>query len=433
MKKYKLITYGCQMNSHDSERIAGILDSLGYLSTDENTDADIIVFNTCCVRKNADERLYGNLGHLKKLKQINPDLIIAVGGCLAQKDKEKIQQAVSYVDLVFGPQSINLLPDLLENARENKICATAKLGNNWKYNDSIKRKSTFQAWIPIITGCNNYCSYCIVPFVRGQEKSRPKEEIITEAESLAKNGVLEVTLLGQNVNSYGQDLYSKPLFAELLKELDEKSGLKRIRFLTSHPKDLSDSVIKVIGQSDKICEHIHLPLQSGSSRVLRKMNRHYTKEKYLELISNIKKEIPSATITTDIMVGFPGETQADFEDTLDVVEKVRFSQAYTFIYSPRPKTKAYKLKEIDKAAKQKRFKELVALTDLSALKTNQDLEGCTLEVLVEGLSKKDKTLLTSRTRGNHLVHFCGGKSLIGKLVKVKINKAHNWYLTGERL
>lgn len=422
--KYFIKTFGCQMNKSDSEKIAGLLQNIGYNPSITADDANIVVFNTCCVRENAENKFYG---HLTTLKNQNGDKTIVVAGCLAQREKEKLINKYG-VDVALGPQSIDQLPELLlkkpSYSFKNESCTfPAELPQ--------VRESNYSSWLPIITGCNNYCSYCAVPYVRGREKSLPLEKVIDILGGQIKAGVIEITLLGQNVNSYGRDLYGKPRFAKLLKNVSKIEGLKRIRFATSHPRDFDKPVVDVISENKNICNHIHLPVQSGSSRILKLMGRGYSKDDYINLVLDIRQLIPDVSITTDIMVGFPGETESDFNDTMDVVEKCRFDNAFTFIYSPRPGTKAFHLKEIDKNTTANRFNRLTNLVKFLALESNKALEEKTLEVIVEGSSKKDPSILSGRTDCNRLVHFKSDKHRSGDFTKVKINKAFSWYLTGE--
>lgn len=430
--KFVIKTFGCQMNVHDSEHIAGMLEAAGHHPTDRIDRADIVVFNTCCVREHADKRLYGSVASLKSLKAARPELMIAVGGCLAQRERQKLQEKLPHIDVVFGTHNRDNLINLIEQARSTRahVCQIWEEPLPAKTDLPAHRESTIKAWVPITTGCNNFCSYCVVPYVRGKEISRRMEDIITEVKTLASDGVREVTLLGQNVNSYGQDLYGKPAFAELLKQLSTINRILRIRFTTSHPKDFKDELIEQISHSQKICRHIHLPLQAGSSRVLQAMNRGYSKEEYLTLAEKIRKRLPGVSLTTDIMVGFPGETEDDFEDTLDVVAKVRFDQAFTFIYSPREGTPAAKLlDQIPYETKLDRFKRLVEMQNRITLEENQKRIDHELEVLVEGYSKKGN-LLTGRTDTNKVVNFQADPSLINQLVMVRIVEAHTWYLQG---
>lgn len=420
------------MNKHDSERLAGLLASQGYEEASSPREAQIHIFNTCSVRQHAEERFFGVLSRLKSRKS-REGIVVAVGGCTAQKEKEKILERVPWVDVVFGTFDLAKLPALITKAKEgHSVVSTSNEFETMPTDLPLKRKREKQAWLPISVGCNNFCTYCIVPYVRGSEISRPFKEIVEEAECLVREGVVEITLLGQNVNSYGRDLYGQPRFASLLTALNKIKGIERIRFTTSHPKDLNCEVIEAVKEAEKVCEHIHLPLQAGSTKVLQAMERGYTKEDYLKLVQEIREAIPGVSITTDIMVGFPGETEEDFNDTLDVVEKAQFDQAFTFIFSPREGTPAAQLQD-NTSYEQKlvRFKRLVELQRDISLSSNQKLLGQVVEVFVEGLSKKDSAFLTGRTRNNKVVNFRGHPSLIHQFVKVFIIKAHPFHLTGE--
>ncbi len=432
-EKFLVKTFGCQMNKHDSERIAGMLIQEGYEPARSAEEADIIIFNTCCVRKHAEDRLYGQVGALKSLKRRKLNLIIAVGGCLAQKDGGEIQERATHVDLVFGTYNLSSLPNLIRRVRGD----SAKICEIWKEPKILPtelpslREHKYFAWITVTIGCNNFCSYCIVPYVRGREISRPMQDIYSEVRKLAQEGVIEITLLGQNVNSYGRDLYGKSQFSTLLRELDKIQGIKRIRFTTSHPRDLSGEIIKAVAECDKVCEHFHLPVQAGSDRILKLMNRGYTKDRYLEMVQKVRETTPECSITTDIIVGFPGETEEDFQETLDLVEKARFDQAFTFIYSPRSGTQAAEIEvQVPQEVKIERFKKLVSLQSQICLEQNRKLVGKTLEIFVEGPSKKEKNILTGRTRTNKVVNFQGPRELINKMANVVIAEAHTWYLVG---
>ncbi|MDO8885424.1 tRNA (N6-isopentenyl adenosine(37)-C2)-methylthiotransferase MiaB [Candidatus Oleimmundimicrobium sp.] len=432
-KKFFIVTYGCQMNKHDSEKIAGLLLSCGYKWAKDINDADIVVFNTCCVRKSAEDRLFGVVGSLKSLKEKKKELIIAVGGCVAQKEGVNLQKILPHVDVVFGTHNIASLPNLIEKAKNKKVvCEILRAPRDELKIFPIERKNLVRTWVSISTGCNNFCSYCIVPYVRGREMSRPFEDIVFEVEKLADEGFLEITLLGQNVNSYGRDIYNKLRFAELLKRLNKIEGIKRIRFISSHPRDFNNDVILALAEREKVCEHVHLPIQAGSDNVLKAMGRGYTKESYLNLVEEIYEIVPSCSITTDIMVGFPGEKEEDFLDTLDVVKQAKFDNAFTFIYSPREGTKAAEMKnQITDEVKMDRFNRLLEVQNRNSLKCNLSFVGDEVEVLVEGLSKKNGDVLTGRTRTNKVINFLGRPSLINKLVRVKIKEARSWSLKGE--
>lgn len=434
IEKFYIETFGCQMNEFDSERIGYLLETCGYLRTNDLNSAKIILINTCSVREKADNRLYGHLGNLKSLKINNPDILICVGGCTAQSLKEKIIKEFPYIDIVFGTKNIKNLPDLIKKRRQtNKsICETEILKNYDSEIFNFKRTFKFKAYLPITIGCNNYCSYCIVPQVRGEEMSMPINLIIKKVENLISEGVCEITLLGQNVNSYGKDLKSPENFAKLLDNLSKIKGLKRIRFVTSHPKDFSKKIISVIKQNSNIMRHIHLPLQAGSNKILKLMNRKYTREDYMNLYHSIKSELPDCSITTDIIVGFPGENEEDFCRTLDLVKNLRFDRAFTFIYSKRKGTVAEKIPDnVTLNIKKQWFKELVELQNLISLEQNKKMVGLKFEVLVEGFSNKKDGQLKGRLGNNTVVNFNGDKELIGKLVQVKIKDAKSFYLSGE--
>lgn len=435
IKKYIITTWGCQMNEHDSEKMSGILESLGYISTDKKENADLIIFNTCLVRENAELKVYGNLGELKALKREKPDLIIAICGCMMQKKETRdiIKEKYKFVDIIFGTHNIHKLPELIANHNQH----TRMIIDVWEDAGNIvegmpaKRKYGFKAFVNIMYGCNNFCSYCIVPYTRGREKSRDPEDIVNEIKELANEGCKEVTLLGQNVNSYGKSLDSKMSFADLLYMINEIDGIERIRFMTSHPKDLSDELIYAIRDCDKVCEHIHLPFQAGSNRILKLMNRKYTKEQYLELVKKIKNEIPDIALTTDIIVGFPGETEEDFMDTIEVIKMAEFDSAFTFLYSIREGTPAANMEnQIPEDIKHRRLKMLLEVLNPISHDRNLQLLNTVQEVLVEETSKTDSTVLSGRTRTSKLVHFKGDMDLIGKLVKVKIDNTKTWTLEG---
>ncbi|MDP1808712.1 MAG: tRNA (N6-isopentenyl adenosine(37)-C2)-methylthiotransferase MiaB [Actinomycetota bacterium] len=434
MKKFRIKTFGCQMNKDDSERIAGLLNGAGYVPTDADNDADVIIFNTCCVRRNADDRLYGQAAALKQLKAGQPDLVIAVGGCLAQMDGEAIQKKLPHVDLVFGTHNVARLPQLIDRAAGEKRSVCEVLAGSESFTSDLPglRKHAWHAWLPITVGCDNYCTYCIVPYVRGREKSRPMEKLIDNCGSLVKDGVKEITLLGQNVNSYGRDLYGAPRFAELIAKVSAVDGLERVRFTTSHPKDLTADVIDTVAAGGNICPHFHLPLQSGSDRVLERMRRQYTSKNYLRIVEEIRDKVADVAITTDIMVGFPGETEKDFQGTLNVVRAAGFDQAFTFIYSQRPGTVAAKYEDrVTPAAAGERFARLIEEQNSHSLKNNRRLVGNKLPVFVEGRSKKDNYRLAGRTPSNKLVHIKGDDDLIGRTLDVEIREAFSWFLIGE--
>jgi len=421
------------MNESDSERILYLLENMGYSKTVDISDSDIIILNTCTVREKAKNRLYGHIGNLKKLKDGKKDILICVGGCASQDLKEKIIDDFPFIDIVFGTMNIPELPELIEEriSTGKRICSIKEEGFDYDI-FNVSRASKFKALIPITIGCDNYCSYCIVPFVRGCEKSIEPENIIKNIRELAVEGVLEITLLGQNVNSYGKNLDKPCTFSELLEKISEIENIKRIRFMTSHPKDFSDKLINVISEKDNIVKHIHLPLQAGSNKILKEMNRGYTREDYLRIVENIRSRIPGCSITTDIIVGFPGEERKDFLDTLDMVEKVRFNRAFTFIYSPRAGTKAAKVKDkIQATEKRKWFNELLEIQNRISYEENKKLAGKKFEVLVEGKSTKGNNMLEGRLENNEIVNFKGEEKLIGRIVSVTITEVKSFYLMGE--
>ena len=440
--KYTVLTMGCQLNENDSERIAGMAQEMGYTKTLKLEEANLIVFNTCCVRENAEDRLFGKLGEVKKYKAKN-HAIIAIGGCMMQEKHivDKLKQSYPYFDIVFGTHTLHkFAKDLYEAIVNNeRIEDILDIDGDVIEGIPVKRDDKYKASVLIMNGCNNFCTYCIVPYVRGRERSRRAEEIIAEVKCLANEGYKEITLLGQNVNSYmrverenGKDVGEINSFAKLLEALENIDGIERIRFVSPHPKDFTDDVIDVIAKSKKICKIIHLPLQSGSTEVLRKMNRKYTKEQYLELVQKIKNKIPDVVFSTDIIVGFPEETEEDFEDTLDVVDKVNFEQVFMFIYSRRVGTPADKMEnQVPEEIKHERFDRLKKLADSKVEANNKKYLNTVQKILVEGTSKTNENVLTGRTDTNKVVNFEGSKDLIGKITSVKITKDHIWYLEGE--
>jgi len=436
LKKYMLSTFGCQMNENDSERLMGMMSEMGYIETDNVEEADLVIFNTCCVRENAEEKVYGKLGALKKLKREKPELIISVCGCMMQQPEvvNYVKKVYKNVDLIFGTHNLYMFPELLYTAIQEKRTVIEVWESTGQIAEDmpIERKDGVKAWVTVMYGCNNFCSYCIVPYVRGRERSREIEDVVKEVTFLAAEGYKEVTLLGQNVNSYGKDLGEGTTFAKLLYALNSVEGIDRIRFATSHPKDLSNELIIAMKECSKVCEHLHLPVQAGSTKVLHEMNRKYTKEDYLALVARVRKEIPDISLTTDIIVGFPGETEEDFEETLDVMRKVKFDSAYTFLYSKRTGTPAAKRQEqVSEKVMKDRFQRLLEVQNEISKELNDKLYGETLEVLVEGQSKNNEEFMTGRTRTNKVVNFKGGQELKGKLVKVKIDKTLTWSLDGE--
>lgn len=428
-------TFGCQMNARDSEKLAGILERTGYELT-ENEEADFVIFNTCTVRDNANQRVYGRLGHLGSIKKKNPHKKIALCGCMMQEPSviEKLQKSYGFVDLIFGTHNIYKFAELLVRMFE----AEGMVIDIWKDTDQIvedlpaERKYPFKSGINIMFGCNNFCSYCIVPYVRGRERSRNPEDILREIRALVDDGVVEIMLLGQNVNSYGKNLEHPISFAQLLREVEKIEGLKRIRFMTSHPKDLSDELIEVMKQSTKICRHLHLPLQSGSTRILKAMNRRYTKEEYLALAAKLRREIPDLAITTDIIVGFPGEEPCDVDETIDVVKQVQYDNAFTFIYSKRTGTPAAAMEnQVPGEVVREGFDRLLKVVQDTARERVALLQGQTLDALVEEVNEQDSSFLTGRLSNNTIVHFRGDRSLIGKIVPVYLKECHGFYYLGE--
>lgn len=427
-------TFGCQMNFKDSEKLNGILEDIGYVKADTEK-ADFVYYNTCTVRENANVRVYGRLGALKNYKKKNPEMVIAMCGCMMQEpeEQEKVKTTFKFVDVVFGTHNIFKLAELLYEC----LSGRKRVFDVWEKTDQIiedlpsDRKFGFKAGVNIMFGCNNFCSYCIVPYVRGRERSRNLKDIVREIEKLVEDGVKEVMLLGQNVNSYGKNLEEPVTFAQLLKEIEKIEGLERIRFMTSHPKDLSDELIAVMGQSKKICRHLHLPLQSGSSRILKLMNRKYTKESYLDLVDRIRKGCPDISLTTDIIVGFPGETEEDFLETMDVVEKVGFDSAFTFIYSKRTGTPAASMEnQVPEDVVKDRFDRLLKLVQQKASEASARFTGSVQKVLVEDVNEHDETMVTGRMSNNLLVHFKGTPDLIGQIVDVHLEECKGFYYIG---
>ncbi|QZY56903.1 tRNA (N6-isopentenyl adenosine(37)-C2)-methylthiotransferase MiaB [Crassaminicella profunda] len=435
-KRVYLVTYGCQMNEHDSEFLLGMLDYMGYIETNNLNEADLVIYNTCCIRENAELKVYGNLGQLKNMKKKRKDLMIAVCGCMMQQPHvvKAIKTKYKHVDLVFGTHNLHKFPQLLVEGMQSEKTVVDVWDEEGRIVEGLPaiRKYKLKAFVNIVYGCNNFCTYCIVPYTRGRERSRKPEDIIEEIKELVATGTKEVTLLGQNVNSYGKTLEEDIDFAGLLYRINEIEGLERIRFMTSHPKDLSFRLIEAMRDCEKVCEHMHLPVQAGSTNILTKMNRHYTKEKYLELVNALKREVPHVGITTDIIVGFPGETEVDFEETLNLIKTVEYDSAYTFIYSVREGTPAAKFEDqVPEAIKHERFERLLAVLNPIVAEKNSKFKDKVVEVLVEGYSKTNKTKLMGRTRTSKLVNFTGPKECIGKLVKVKITDPKTFSLNGE--
>ena len=443
--KYHILTMGCQLNENDSEKLCGMLEKMGYIRTEDFQEADLNLFNTCCVRENAEDKLFGKLGELKKVKE-QKGTIIAIGGCMMQEKHitDKIKESYPFVDILFGTHTLYRFPEDLYKALIGKKKQEDILDIDGEIYEGlpIKRDSNIKASVTIMNGCNNFCTYCIVPYVRGRERSREPKEIIKEVEELAKQGYKEITLLGQNVNSYlrVEKEKGKPFeeyegvhsFATLLEAINKIEGIERIRFVSPHPKDFTDDVIEAIANCDKVCKLVHLPLQSGNTKVLKEMNRKYTKEQYLNLVEKMKAKIPNLTLSTDIIVGFPGETEEEFEDTLDVVRRVKFEQVYMFIYSRRVGTPGDKMEnQIPEEIKHKRFDRLKALVESQIEENNQKYVGTIQKVLVEGTSKNNENMLTGRTDSNKVVIFEGDKSLINQIIELKIVSEHMWYLRGE--
>lgn len=430
------VNMGCQMNARDSEKLVGILERIGYVETDTE-EADFVIYNTCTVRENANNKVYGRLGVLQNYKKKNPHMLIGLCGCMMQETVvvEKLKESYRFVDLIFGTHNIYKFAELIVTAMESDSMTI----DIWKDTDQIvedlpvERKYSFKSGVNIMFGCNNFCSYCIVPYVRGRERSREPKEIIREIEQLVADGVVEVMLLGQNVNSYGKNLKEPVTFAQLLEEVEKIEGLERIRFMTSHPKDLSDELIEVMGRSKKICKHLHLPLQSGSSRILKIMNRRYDKEHYLELVDKIRAAVPDIALTTDIIVGFPGETEEDFEETMDVVRKVRYDSAFTFIYSKRTGTPAASMEEqVPEDVIKARFDRLLKEVQKISAEKAGALTGQTLPVLIEEQNEQDASLVTGRLSNNSVVHLPGTADMIGKILDVKLTECRGFYYLGER-
>lgn len=435
-KRYFIATYGCQMNEHDSEKLAGMLSNMSYLECDDKEEADLIIFNTCCVRENAELKVYGNLGQLKPLKKKKPDMIIAICGCMMQQAHvvEYIKKKYPFVDLIFGTHNLHNFPVLLSNCKQSDNMLVEVWDEEGEIIEGLPsiRKYGLKTFVNIMYGCNNFCTYCIVPYTRGRERSREPENIIEEVKGLVDKGTKEITLLGQNVNSYGKSLEEEIDFAGLLRKINEVDGLERIRFMTSHPKDASQRLIDAIKDCDKVCEHIHLPVQAGSNNILGAMNRKYTREQYLKLVEDAKAAVPDISITTDIIVGFPGETEEDFEDTLDLVDRIGYDNSFTFIYSIRKGTPAAEMEnQIPEDVKHMRFNRLLKILHRGIKERNLELKDRVVEVLVEGVSKNDESILMGRTRTNKVVNFDGPRDLIGELCNVKITKPRNFSLYGE--
>ena len=454
-KKAYLLVYGCQMNVSDAERMAGELAFIGYERTDEMQAADLILINTCCVRESAEDRVYGKIGEIKHLKRKNPRLIFGITGCMAQKEGDALIARAPHIDFVLGTSKVHELKNIVQEIEDERgfgagtaggaVIATATRDKHGRFVDvnltetelpdggPVAREGKLSAWIPIMYGCNNFCTYCIVPYVRGRERSRLPEDIVREVEEAVKNGYEEVTLLGQNVNSYGKD-HKLADFADLLKMVDEVPGIRRVRFMTSHPKDLSDKVIAAIRDGEHLCEHIHLPVQYGSNRILKAMNRVYTVESYRDLVRRIRAAIPEVSLTTDLIVGFPGETDEDFQQMLDFLREIRYDSAYTFIYSKRSGTPAATMEnQVEESVKKERLNALMAVQNEISLAINEKLLGRTLEVMVEGPSKNDASVWMGRTRTNKIVLFAHAGEKPGDFIDVRITHPQTWVLKGERV
>ncbi len=436
--KSAVVTFGCQMNSRDSEKLTGVLDEAGFDTAADEEDADLVIYNTCTIRDNANQKLYGHLGTLKARKKRNPELKIAICGCMMQEPEviDNIRDNHRFVDLVFGTHNIYKFAELLFDMYDtgDRIMDIWKEAGDIVESLPVSRKYSYKSGVNIMFGCNNFCTYCIVPYVRGRERSRDASEIISEIEKLSMDGVIEVMLLGQNVNSYGNGLENSLSFAGLLKEVEKIDGIKRIRFMTSHPKDLSDDLIAVMAESKKICRHIHLPLQSGSDRILEAMNRRYTKAHYLSLVDKLKSAIPDIAISTDIIVGFPGETKEDVDETIDVIKRVEYDNAFTFIYSKRTGTvAASRPDQVDPAFASAQFDRVLEAVRTSAAKRNGLLVGRTEDALVESVSDKDPLYVTGRLSNNSMVHFKGSADIIGTIVPVRLTESGGFYYLGERV
>jgi len=435
-KNYFIRTYGCQMNVHDSEEIKAILEGMGFQETEDFDSSDIIILNTCAIRENAEDKVFGFLGKCKHLKKQKPDLILALCGCMAQEEKvvNEIKERHSYIDLIFGTHNISELPTMLkEKGVKQTINVYSKEGDVIEFNNRYIRDSKITAWVNIMYGCDKFCSYCIVPFTRGKQRSRKPQDILKEVEDLIKNGYQEITLLGQNVNAYGKDLEEKVEFSELLK-LVSKTKIPRIRFVTSHPWDFTDEMIDIIAECDNVMPYVHLPVQSGSNNILKAMNRKYSKEDYLKLFNKIKTKVPHASVTTDIIVAFPGETEADFNETLEVVKECQFDGAFTFIFSPREGTPAAKLKNgLTEEVKKARLQKLNKLVNDFSRRKNEKLLGEICKVLVTGISEKDETKICGYTENMKLVNIEGKKENIGKIIDVEITAAKSFSLDGREL
>ncbi|WP_177503912.1 tRNA (N6-isopentenyl adenosine(37)-C2)-methylthiotransferase MiaB [Anaerosinus sp.] len=433
-KFVSFLTYGCQMNENDSERLAGQLKNIGYEKQDDLSLADLIIVNTCCVRESAENKIYGKIGDLKRLKTANPNLIIGITGCMAQKDGDAILKKASHVDFVMGTNKIHEISNIIAEVEQSHGRVVNIIQGDQEMPGDLPtiRNGSISTWIPIMYGCNNFCTYCIVPYVRGRERSRDLEDILKEVRDVASQGFKEITLLGQNVNSYGKDSASAD-FADLLTAVDKIEGIERIRYMTSHPRDLNDKVIEAIKNSRHICEQFHLPVQYGNDTILKAMNRGYTTDDYRNLVRKIREAVPHASITTDLIVGFPGETEETFQDTLNFLKEIRYDAAYTFLYSKRSGTPAAEMQnQVSTELKKKRLQQLMDVQNQISLEINQQLEGRVLEVMVEGSSKTDENVLSGRTRTNKIVLWDKvGHEAVGQLVQIKITHPQTWVLKGE--
>ena len=431
--RYKILVYGCQMNIADAERMEGQLQSAGYARTEEMADADIILINTCCVRETAEDKVYGKIGEIKKIKEKNPRLIFGITGCMAQKEGDSLMRRAPHIDFVLGTGKVHELTRIIAEIRaEHSSIVDVVLSDSEIAEDlPIARSGKFSAWVPIMYGCNNYCTYCIVPYVRGRERSRAPEDVVAEVRRAVEEGYREVTLLGQNVNSYGKD-HKKADFADLLRMVDEVEGIRRVRFMTSHPKDIGDKLIEAIKGGQHICEHIHLPVQYGSSRILKAMNRGYTVERYRERVRRLREALPNASLTTDLIVGFPGETEEDFAEMLNFLREMRYDSAYTFLYSKRSGTPAAAMiDQVPDAVKHVRLHRLMQEQNAISREINEALMGAELEVMVEGASKNDAAVWSGRTRTNKIVLFPHGAERAGDFVQVRVTQPQTWVLKGE--
>lgn len=436
--KFNILTYGCQMNEHDSEKLNGMLTQMGYEPEEDQEKSDLIIFNTCCVRENAELKVYGHLGRLKHLKKTNKNLKIAVCGCMMQQEHivTAIKKKYPFVDLVFGTHNIHNFPALLSDSLDSDSTIVEIWDHEGEIIEGLPviRKYGLKAFVNIMYGCNNFCTYCIVPYTRGRERSREVEVIVEEIKQLVEKGVKEVTLLGQNVNSYGKTLEDKKDFSDLLKIVDGIEGLERVRFMTSHPKDLNDKLIDTMVECKTVCEHMHMPIQAGSNDLLNAMNRKYTTEQYLDLIKTVKSKIPEATISTDIIIGFPGETEEDIDNLIDLIKEVKFNAAYTYIYSPRKGTPAAEFEnQIPEKIKSQRFERMLKEMNEVVKQNNKLMQGKIVEVLVEGTSQKSEEVMTGRTRGSRVVNFIGSNDDIGKLINIKITEPKNFSLFGVKV